>query len=88
MRNRENGMDKPHCPGQDTRFWKLGDIFNILCPFCRNSIEFWKDDPARLCGKCGKEVRNPRIDLGCAKWCKFADKCLGIEVNPAEHETE
>ena len=84
----ENEMDKPHCPGQDTRFWKPGDIFNILCPYCKNAIEFWKDDPARPCPKCKKEVRNPRIDLGCAKWCKFADKCLGIEVNPAEHEAK
>jgi len=81
-------MDKPRCPGQDTRFWKTGDIFNILCPFCKNSIEFWKDDPSRPCQKCKKEVRNPRIDLGCAKWCKFADKCLGIEVNQDERKAE
>jgi len=22
-------------------------------------------------------VLNPNFDMGCAKWCQFADKCLG-----------
>jgi hypothetical protein len=25
------------------------------------------------------EVQNPRVDFGCAKWCKFAEQCLGEE---------
>jgi len=65
------------CPGQDQRYWTADDIFDVCCPFCDNEIEFWKDEPFRLCRGCMKEVRNPRIDLGCAKWCKFSDQCLG-----------
>jgi hypothetical protein len=68
---------RPRCPGQDTRFWKPEDIFTLNCPHCGNEIEFFKDEPFLNCRKCGKEAKNPRIDLGCAKWCKFADQCLG-----------
>ncbi len=67
----------PRCPGQDMRYWTAKDIFDVSCPYCDNSIEFWKDEPFRLCRVCQKEVRNPRIDLGCAKWCKFGAQCLG-----------
>ncbi len=67
----------PRCPGQDMRYWKPEDIFDLNCPHCGFNIEFWKDEPFRLCKSCGNEVRNPRIDLGCAKWCKFANECLG-----------
>jgi hypothetical protein len=67
----------PRCPGQDQRYWTAEDIFDVSCPYCDYEIEFWKDEPFRLCRSCLKEVRNPRIDLGCAKWCKFSDQCLG-----------
>ncbi len=70
-------MPIPRCPGQDMRFWKPEDIFNVRCPFCSQEIEFWKDDPFLNCPNCSSEVRNPRIDLGCAKWCKSAAECLG-----------
>jgi hypothetical protein len=69
------------CPGQDMRYWTPADIFYVNCPYCDYSIEFWKDEPFRLCRSCKKEVRNPRIDLGCAKWCKFGDQCLGRSAN-------
>ena len=69
--------NRPRCPGQDMRFWKPEDIFTMKCQHCGNEMEFWKDEPFLLCRKCGTEVKNPRIDLGCAKWCKFADQCLG-----------
>lgn len=65
------------CPGQDQRYWKPEDIFDIQCPYCDHEIEFWKDEPMRFCPSCEKEIRNPKIDLGCAKWCKFADSCVG-----------
>ena len=67
----------PRCPGQDQRYWTADDIFDVCCPYCDQEIEFWKDEPFRLCRTCMKEVRNPRIDLGCAKWCKYAKQCLG-----------
>ena len=65
------------CPGQDQRYWIPEDIFITHCPFCKNEIEFWKDEPFRICKGCKKEVKNPKMDLGCAKWCKHADQCLG-----------
>ena len=71
-------MVDSRCPGQDMQNWKPGDIFDVKCPWCGYEIEFWKDEPARPCRSCGKEVRNPRIDLGCAKWCKSAKECLGV----------
>ena len=65
------------CPGTDIRFWKPKDIFELRCPTCNAAIEFWKDDPKRVCPGCGKEISNPHLDLGCAKWCQYAEQCLG-----------
>ncbi len=64
------------CPGQDQRFWKPGDIFEINCPNCGAGLEFWKDEPTRRCHSCKNKVTNPKIDLGCAKWCQYAEHCL------------
>jgi hypothetical protein len=71
-------MATVHCPGQDMRFWKPEDIFECPCPNCGGTIEFWKDDTRRKCRGCGQFARNPRLDLGCAQWCKHAEECLGI----------
>ncbi len=70
-------MSRTRCPGQDMRFWRPEDIFEVRCPYCGDDIEFFKDEPALTCRSCHKEVRNPRIDLGCAKWCRYAKECLG-----------
>jgi hypothetical protein len=67
----------PKCPGQDQRYWTPEDIFDVGCPYCGREIEFWKDEPFRLCRGCDREVRNPRFDLACADWCASADGCLG-----------
>jgi hypothetical protein len=66
------------CPGQDIQRWTFDDIFEVQCPHCKKSIEFWKDEPVLFCRGCKKEVRNPRLDLGCAEWCQSADECLGL----------
>jgi predicted amidophosphoribosyltransferase len=58
--------------------WTFNDIFEVLCPHCKKSIEFWKDEPVLVCPGCKKEVRNPRLDLSCAEWCQSADECLGL----------
>ncbi|MHC4624249.1 MAG: HD domain-containing protein [Planctomycetota bacterium] len=68
------------CPGQDQRFWKPGDIFEVKCPTCGQTVEFFKDEPKLKCRNCGQEVANPKIDLGCAEWCQYAEQCLGIQV--------
>jgi len=66
------------CPGQDQRFWKPDDIFDVKCPGCGQTVEFFKDEPKLKCRECGQTVINPKIDLGCAQWCRYAEQCLGI----------
>jgi HD superfamily phosphodiesterase len=65
------------CPGQDSRYWKPGSIFEINCPQCGQAIEFFKDDTTRRCKKCGHRLLNPRMDFGCASYCQYAEQCLG-----------
>lgn len=65
------------CPGQDTRYWREDAIFEAPCPFCGEEIEFFKDDTVRKCPACGRKIPNPRMDFGCAAYCRFADQCLG-----------
>lgn len=65
------------CPGQDSRYWKPGAIFEAKCPKCGAEVEFFKDDTARKCGHCGHRFINPQMDFGCASYCEFAESCLG-----------
>lgn len=65
------------CPGQDSRYWKPGAIFEVKCPKCGNEVEFFKDDTTRLCKKCGHRFVNPEMDFGCASYCPYAEHCLG-----------
>ena len=67
------------CPGQGTRFWKPGDIFEVPCGNCGAGIEFFKDEAGRRCRKCGKRVQNPKLSMGCAQWCEHAKECLGFD---------
>jgi hypothetical protein len=69
-------MEQMKCPGQDTRYWKPGDIFTAECPKCGSDIEFFKDDARRRCAWCGHLFYNPKIELGCAEWCQYAEKCV------------
>ena len=65
------------CPGQDSRYWKPGAIFEEQCPKCGHTVEFFKDDTARKCGRCGHRFINPKMDFGCASYCEFAEQCMG-----------
>lgn len=65
------------CPGQDSRNWKPGDIFDKPCPRCGSNVEFFKDEPVRRCKNCGHRFVNPKMDFGCAAYCRFAEQCLG-----------
>ena len=65
------------CPGQDSRNWKPGDIFDMPCPKCGSPVEFFKDEPIRRCKNCGHRFVNPKMDFGCAAYCRFAEQCLG-----------
>jgi NADH pyrophosphatase NudC (nudix superfamily) len=70
-------MRRHKCPGRDMRHWSPEDIYDVECPQCGTAIEFFKDDRARKCPHCRHEVHNPRLDLGCVRWCQSADECLG-----------
>jgi HD superfamily phosphodiesterase len=70
------------CPGQDLRFWKLGDIFDVPCPHCGMAVEFWRDEPSVKCPQCRAVIINPKLDLGCAQWCQHAEQCLGAVIDP------
>ncbi len=65
------------CPGQDTQYWNAEAIFETECPECGHPMEFFKDDATRRCGGCKKKIVNPKMDFGCASYCKFAEQCLG-----------
>jgi hypothetical protein len=65
------------CPGQDTQYWKPGAIFEVHCPECGASVEFFKDDTTRKCPSCGHRFINPKMDFGCASYCQYAEQCLG-----------
>jgi hypothetical protein len=65
------------CPGQDTQYWKPGDIFDVDCPGCGGKVEFFKDEATRRCRNCGEKIHNPKMDLGCAEHCRYAVDCIG-----------
>jgi Zn ribbon nucleic-acid-binding protein len=65
------------CPGQDTQYWNAEAIFETECPECGHPMEFFKDDATRRCANCKKKIVNPKMDFGCASYCKFAEQCLG-----------
>ncbi len=65
------------CPGQDSRYWKPGAIFDTDCPKCGKPVEFFKDDTMRRCKNCGHRFLNPAMDFGCASYCEYAEQCLG-----------
>jgi hypothetical protein len=67
--------DEIRCPGQNTLFWKPDDIYDVTCPSCGTPVEFWKDDSKRTC-KCGHRFLNPKRDLGCLEYCKYAEQCM------------
>ena len=78
------------CPGQDMRYWKDDAVFEVPCPKCDAAVEFFKDENSGRCPKCGHRFRNPKVSFDCAKWCSFAEECLGVApeagapANPGE----
>jgi hypothetical protein len=63
------------CPSQNPMFWKPDDIYDVACPGYGKPVEFWKDDSKRTCG-CGQRFSNPKQDLGCLEYCKYAEACM------------
>jgi len=67
------------CPGQDTRYWKPEDVYELTCAQCGRPVEFFKTDGRRSCPGCGSRIENPNVSLGCAQWCEHAIACLGYD---------
>ena len=65
------------CPGQDTRYWKPEDIYDLPCPACGAAIEFLKTDSRRTCANCRYSAANARLRAGCAQWCAHGRDCVG-----------
>ncbi|MDJ0780463.1 MAG: phosphohydrolase [Desulfosarcinaceae bacterium] len=65
------------CPGQDTQYWQADAIFDVTCPACGKTVEFFKDDTLRKCHHCGHRFMNPQMDFGCAAYCQYAEQCIG-----------
>ena len=70
-------MNTPRCPGQDMRFWKPQDVFDVRCHQCGAELEFFKDEPSLACPSCDSRVANPRVDQGCAEHCQHGKLCTG-----------
>jgi ribosomal protein S27AE len=66
------------CPGQDRAYWKGDRVFELPCPRCGSAVEFFRDENARRCSRCGYRFNNARVALDCAAWCDQAESCLGI----------
>ncbi len=81
-------MTKKICPGQDTRFWRPDDIFEINCGDCGKTVEFFKDEATRKCPQCGNRIQNPKLSLGCATWCEHAKECLGFDPKELKSEDQ
>jgi len=52
--------------------------FDVPCPKCGCQVEFFKDESSGQCRNCGHRFRNPRVSFDCAKWCAYAEECLGF----------
>jgi hypothetical protein len=59
------------------QYWTAEAIFEVECPQCHTTVEFYKDDTNRKCPSCGHRFVNPKMDFGCAAYCQYAQQCLG-----------
>jgi len=64
------------CPGQDAREFDPEGVREHPCPRCARQVEFFPTDRSRKCPGCGARFRNPALDIGCAEWCRHAEKCV------------
>ena len=67
------------CPGQDRAYWTDDAAFETPCPKCDHSVEFFKDESSGRCTNCGHRFKNPNVSFDCAKWCAYAEECLGFK---------
>ncbi len=48
------------CPRQEQRSRSPDNEFEIECPGCGQSLEFFQDEQKRKCRNCGQMVMNPK----------------------------
>ena len=70
------------CTGNNTQDWGFDAIFDVKCPNCGYSVEFFKDDIKRNCPHCQESVLNNRKDFGCRQWCDHQNARHGYTVCP------
>lgn len=66
------------CPGQDRAYWHGERVFEVPCPACGSTVEFFRDEVSRRCSQCAHRISNPRVALDCATWCDQAESCMGL----------
>lgn len=66
------------CPGQDRAYWHGERVFEVPCVRCGGTVEFFRDEVSRRCGRCSTRLNNPRVALDCATWCDQAESCTGL----------
>lgn len=75
--------DTAGCPGQDARALTVHDL---PCPKCSYDVEFFSDEAARKCPKCGFRVLRER-NGNCADWCPSAATCAMLRgMTPPEEK--
>ena len=50
------------CPKEEQRGWTPGDYYDVDCPGCGQTMEFYKEEEKRKCSKCGQMVVNPKYN--------------------------
>lgn len=73
-----DGVGPMRCPGQDWRYWKDEVVYEAPCPKCDAAVEFFKDESSGRCPRCGHRFKSPKVSFDCARWCAFAEECLGF----------
>ena len=66
------------CSGNNTEEWGFDSIFDIECPNCGASVEFFKDEIRRYCPECREPVYTIRDDLGCGQWCSTKSGVMNL----------
>ncbi len=69
------------------QFWGDDAAFEVPCPKCGISVEFFKDETSGRCTSCGLRFKNPKADFRCAQWCAYAEECLGFKP-PSEASSD
>ncbi|MBP7584577.1 MAG: hypothetical protein KBA61_11110 [Spirochaetes bacterium] len=70
-----NDRRKPRCPGAANV--RTPELTVKQCPACGGTIEIFSDETTARCGRCGTEIF--RSLESCARWCRYAEECLGEE---------